>query len=627
MNLNIAAIRRIFMSKASLLCTVFVVSACSPPLSLVRLSLNESYKQVDQSALSGDALSASTLNVLRRHALLTTWNQDPNAAIADLRGEVVGQETMWSDLFALAELSYLEGKRQNTQDAFLAAAVYAYAFLDPGIAQDKPNPYDERFRQASNIYNLALTAAFNLPGGSIQMIPGLYKLPFGDIDLTLAQSQQSWHGRALVNFEPTAILSVTGLQNTYRYPGLGEPLAVMPAAPPQSSLGLEVPEKVRVPANLLMVIDAPRQQLAQSHLTGRLLLNTIDERQSVQIGQETVPLEYDQTVARALGLTETSAWSNEYRGFLNGSLFDRSQSQLVALEPHQFGRMPVVLVHGTASSPFRWADMVNDLLENPTIRDHFEFWFFSYATGNPIPYSALQLRRSIEQTVSQLGGVAADPALGEMTLIGHSQGGLLVKMLVINPGDRLWNGVSRAPLASLTLSNKSRSLVQQSLFPKPLPEVKRVIFIATPQRGSYVAAFSITHLIGRLVSLPLAVTQAGKELLTGNSADIMIGRSKLQLGSVYGMSPNNPFIKTLATIPVIPAVHVHSIIPVQTNGPLQSASDGVVQYASAHIGGVDSELVVRSGHSTQSNPQTIAEVQRILMLQLAAAQADGAAGP
>ena len=43
-------------------------------------------------------------------------------------------------------------------------------------------------------------------------------------------------------------------------------------------------------------------------------------------------------------------------------------------------------------------------------------------------------------------------------------------------------------------------------------------------------------------------------------------------------------------------------------------NDGVVEYDSAHIDGVESELVVRSGHSTQGKPETIAEVRRILRL-------------
>ena len=80
-------------------------------------------------------------------------------------------------------------------------------------------------------------------------------------------------------------------------------------------------------------------------------------------------------------------------------------------------------MHGTASSPFRWADMVNDLLEDKEIRDHYEFWFFTYNTGNPIPISANVLRHSLEDAVKSLGGVQADPALGRMVVIGHSQGG------------------------------------------------------------------------------------------------------------------------------------------------------------------------------------------------------------
>jgi len=40
--------------------------------------------------------------------------------------------------------------------------------------------------------------------------------------------------------------------------------------------------------------------------------------------------------------------------------------------------------------------------------------------------------------------------------------------------------------------------------------------------------------------------------------------------------------------------------------------DGVVKYSSAHITGVESELVVRSGHSCQGMPKTIEEVRRIL---------------
>ena len=86
-----------------------------------------------------------------------------------------------------------------------------------------------------------------------------------------------------------------------------------------------------------------------------------------------------------------------------------AKDHLFALEPHRRGRIPVVLVHGTASSPFRWADMVNDLLEDKEIRDHYEFWFFTYNTGNPIPLSADVLRHSLEDAVKSLGRRAGRP--------------------------------------------------------------------------------------------------------------------------------------------------------------------------------------------------------------------------
>jgi hypothetical protein len=79
------------------------------------------------------------------------------------------------------------------------------------------------------------------------------------------------------------------------------------------------------------------------------------------------------------------------------------------------------------------------------------------------------------------------------------------------------------------------------------------------------------------------------------------------------MTPGNFFIRTLSEIPIAHAIHAHSIIAVKGDGPLGADSDGVVRYESAHLDGVDSELVVRSGHSAQDQPATIEEIRRILL--------------
>jgi hypothetical protein len=47
-------------------------------------------------------------------------------------------------------------------------------------------------------------------------------------------------------------------------------------------------------------------------------------------------------------------------------------------------------------------------------------------------------------------------------------------------------------------------------------------------------------------------------------------------------------------------------------GPITGKTDGVVAYESAHIDGVASEKILRSGHSTQSHPETIERVRQIL---------------
>ena len=67
------------------------------------------------------------------------------------------------------------------------------------------------------------------------------------------------------------------------------------------------------------------------------------------------------------------------------------------------------------------------------------------------------------------------------------------------------------------------------------------------------------------------------------------------------MDWSNPGLRTLASLPIAPGVHAHSIIPVETN-PFDDADDGVVRYSSAHIEPVESELViVPCGHSAQAH--------------------------
>ena len=364
---------------------------------------------------------------------------------------------------------------------------------------------------------------------------------------------------------------------------------------------------------VLRIADA-RRALADGQLHGILELFTPTDPEKITIAGRAVPLEVEPTASLAYGLEGAPIWKTELSGFLFGDLLQQTPTQLTALQPHRPGRFPVVLVHGTASSAARWAEVVNDLSADPLIRDRFEFWFFSYETGNPIPYSALQLRRALEQAIAALDPAGEDMALRDMVLIGHSQGGLLVKMAAVDTGSRLWDAISRKPLDELRLQPETRELLRQCFFLEPEPFVGRVIFVATPHRGSYLAEYSLGRFVAGFVRLPFNLLRAGGDIFTDNPDAARFDPERVRVGSIYGMTPGSPLITGLSDIPVAPGIPAHSIVAVRGDGPVEDGSDGVVRYESAHIEGVESELIVRSGHSVQANPQTVLELRRILLL-------------
>lgn len=284
------------------------------------------------------------------------------------------------------------------------------------------------------------------------------------------------------------------------------------------------------------------------------------------------------------------------------------------LNPYRRGRIPVVFVHGTASSAARWAQMTNELNADPLLRERCQFWYFTYNTGNPVLYSAWQLRDALERAVRAVDPDGSDAALAQMVVIGHSQGGLLTKLTAVDSGDRFWTGA--VPLDQLDMQPETRRMLREVLYVKPLSFVRRLVYSVTPHRGSYVAAnCMVGWLVGKLVTTPGRLTRLTTEIVTRNP-EAAVRRRLTIPRSVDNMRPESRFSRILPEIPLAPGVMAHSIIPVIGGQPRPNGKDGVVAYASAHVDGVESERVVDSGHSTQDHPETIAEVRRILRLHL-----------
>ena len=165
---------------------------------------------------------------------------------------------------------------------------------------------------------------------------------------------------------------------------------------------------------------------------------------------------------------------------------------------------------------------------------------------------------------------------------------------------------------------ETRDLVRRSIFFKPVPSIKRVVFLATPHQGSFRVSTFVLGAVRRLVSLPVALVKDFGDILKENPDFAVKHRARTLPTAVDNMLPGHPFVRTLSESPLAPGVPAHSIIAVLGDGSPLLLNDGVVAYRSAHLEGVESEKIVKSSHSMQSDPATILEVRRILREHVAA---------
>jgi pimeloyl-ACP methyl ester carboxylesterase len=601
------------------ICAIWLLflGGCATPINVERIDIHAVHRELTANVLTADQLSQSARNVLRRWVLSERFDSNPEEAITALHAIVVKGSGGVDELMALAEMAFLHAQTEHKPGYYLAAAIYSYAFLFPEKSAELPNQYDPRFRLAADLYNRSITNGFKSADGiTVELKGGSYELPFGKLDVAFDPSMLEIHGRKVVALTPLADFAIHGLTNRYRQAGIGAALAAT-THPIVSERGMQVAPRARVPVTALLRLDAPRRQLAQKDLHAELDLYNDYDVSAVTIAGQRVPLEADESATLALTLSSPELWASERAAFFSGTYWQAAPTQLASIDGYRPGRIPVVFVHGTASSSGRWANMVNDLLDDPTIRDRFQFWFFAYDTGNPVLYSAAKLRDALRDAVDKLDPGNSDPALSEMVVIGHSQGGLLTKALVVDSGDQLWDAIANEPFDDIELTPKQRNLLRKAMFIKPLPYVRRVVFIATPHRGSYLTDYSITGVLRYFLSLPAKIRQLGADLETENANDFKIDLRKIRSGSLFGMSAGNPVVQVMSALPIAPGVRAHSIIGVPGNGPIEDSDDGVVDYKSSHLAGVESEFIVKSGHSMQANPYTIEEVRHILFLHAA----------
>ena len=418
-------------------------------------------------------------------------------------------------LFALAEMSFLTGEQisrsikpwepRDARDYFLGAAVYAYLFLF--FENDLPSAFDRRFRTACDLYNYGLGLALqkqHSTQGLIELNNMTRKLPVGELDIALDVSEFPWPMSEFEQFLLGGEFQVRGLSVRNRVSGLGTPLIAVPSR----TIGYGLLRTTG--ATVFLRLAGGLKELASGHCHGALELRSAFGKDAINRGTQSVPLERDLTVPMAFNLNQSIAWELHKHQFL--SLHEIVPSDVYSTQPYESGRIPVVFVHGTYSSPVRWAEMLNTLRADPELRSRYQFWFFIYNSSAPLVVSAGKLRRGIAARIAEFDPEGRDDALKHIVVIGHSQGGLLAKLISTNTKDKLWRAISEKPVDELNLSPAQKDEVRRLFFLESMPAVTRVVFIATPHRGSYWARGFVRLIARRLIRYPASLAGRAREV-------------------------------------------------------------------------------------------------------------------
>lgn len=615
---------------ALLLLILLAGCTSSTYVSVRRVPHNPLAGPLDLLSRSGPKPSARTRQLLRRYDLTSTQTLQPKAVLQKLEEQIAVEPTI-DKTYAYAELSYIQAKRSQVLgqesaalDLYSAAVAHAYLYLFAPQFEHQRNAYDPQFRQACDIYNASLEEVLRIMNKQGRLRPGqTYTIAAEDQQLDVqVVTCGLWSLEDFEQFEFVSDYEVKGLANRHTTYGLGVPLiAIHRSQSSRDSASRFYPPGMSFPVTaILRAVERPCPIRRGTRRIGCALeLHDPLISDQVQVAGRLVPLETDLTTPLGflLDKREFSGAGLATWGLINpGSAGHRRG--LYMLEAFDPRKIPVILVHGLWSSPDTWTEMLNDLRSLPEIRNRYQFWAYLYPTGQPFWYSATQMREDLQTVRDTVDAERQCPALTEMVLIGHSMGGLVSRLQVLPGGDVYWRMMTDRPLEELEADAETREQIVRTLFFQPNPDIRRVITIGTPHRGSDFAN-DYTRWLGRkVIKLPTMLVQTKAQILRDNpgyfhNTDLFTINT-----SIDSLAPDSPLLRVMRASERPPWVKFDNIVGMVSRkkllGRISEAGDGVVSYESAHLEDADSEIIVDADHiSIHQHPRAILEVRRILL--------------
>lgn len=298
-------------------------------------------------------------------------------------------------------------------------------------------------------------------------------------------------------------------------------------------------------------------------------------------------------------------------------------------EPYDPRKIPVVFTHGLMSGPATFANLTNRLLVDPVIRENYQFWFFGYPSGLAWTIPASRQRQALKELMQEYNPRGTSREMNNIVMVGHSMGGLITRFNNPTKPWTLMKGVfelSPETFEGMTLENWKKGMaplhydeqtlerLQNNFIFSPPQGVTRIVYMATPHRGSTFADNWIGRLGQRLIDLPSDMLEEVTRIATLSRGMFLLNPLQLkdELTSIRQLSPNSSLVKYMSELRGSPNVPVHSIIGDRGRNDTPNSSDGVVKYHSSHLDWSASEKIVPSGHSVQDDPASALELRRIL---------------
>lgn len=587
---------------------------------------------IGQLVVSKPEPSERTQQLLRRYVLDQTYETDPVKVLNVLKGQCRGKPSL-TEVHALAELAQIEGdwiarvgKRDEANRMYATAVLHSYQFLFDDQLDLFRNAYDPQFRSISDIYNRSLESLIKGLIEQDEMIVG-NEIEIQGIDETLRLKinvEGRWSDQKFERFELVNDFEVKGLENEYRTYGLGVPMIAV-----RKQLGQLTTNEKYYPPGLSLPLTAFMQVTPQTvQLTGGAAKTTYAELKLIDPLQQTMvtvngrraPLESDISTPMAYYLNDPILNSNVFATLaLLDADFAKNFQGLYMLEPYDPDKIPVVMIHGFWSSPTTWLQMFNDLRASKDVRDHYQFWFYMYPTGQPFWITAAQAREDLSRARRELDPNHRSTALDQMVLVGHSMGGLVARTQTIDSGEDFWNLVTDEEFSKVQGDADSLEKLEKVFFFEANPSVKRVVTIATPHEGSFFANRTTRWLSHKAFTLP-QLTRGEHEKLMQKNRDIFGDSEFAQIKtSVDSLTPGAPFIRVLNDKSFASDIKVHNIYGKVSSSQFftkvgNDKGDGVVSLESATAIQADSQLEVDAEHvDVHQSPKAILEVRRILI--------------